>query len=386
MSTQSLGSLEKPMVADHWSAGAVPKPNIAPTESPSSISRWFPVVRAEDRARLNEHVRVPGLRTFHGLETLTTPLDGCVLVIGNFDGVHRAHQQLLHRAAELATQDGGLLVVLTFEPHPVAVLAPSKAPLRLTPPAEKLRLLSDCGVDVAVVARTEPALLSMEAEAFVDDVIARRFRPRHIVEGPSFGFGKDRRGTPELLAELAARFSCRVHVVEPVTVSLGGDRRVLVSSSAIRAFLQGGQVEDANQCLGRPYSLFGVVESGDHRGATLGFPTANLGVAEGQLMPATGVYAGRAVIRSVNHLAAISIGDTPTFAGRTIRVEAHLLDFSGSLYGEPMRLEFHRLLRKQMKFSSPDALREQLSRDVDAVRDLAGEIAAASASTGAAHA
>lgn len=326
------------------------------------------------------------MRTFHGLESLTAPLDGCVLVIGNFDGVHRAHQQLLNRAAELSTRSGGPLVVLTFEPHPVALLAPSKAPLRLTPPAEKLRLLAEHGVEVTVVARTDSALLNMEPEAFVEEVIAQRFHPSHVVEGPSFGFGKNRRGTPELLAELAGRFSCCVHVVEPVTVSLGGDRRVLVSSSAIRGFLLDGRVEEAAQCLGRPYSLLGSVETGDRRGATLGFPTANLGVAEGQLVPAPGVYAGRAVFRSVSHLAAISIGDAPTFAGRAVRVEAHLLDFSGNLYGESIHVEFHRFLRAQVKFPSADALREQLLRDVGAVRDLAVAIGATSVDTGAAHA
>ncbi len=307
------------------------------------------------------------MNVYHGLDRVEPCEAGRVLIIGNFDGVHRAHAHLIDTARSLAEPIGAAVTVLTFEPHPLAVVAPARAPARLTTLKEKLKRLEDAGADTVVVAHSEPALLVLEPEAFVRDVIRPKFRPAHIVEGPSFGFGKQRRGTVELLGRLAAEFDCAVHVVDPVTVTADGGKPLLVSSSLIRRLIADGDVERAALCLDRPYTLGGTVVHGDGRGRTIGFPTANLEPDE-KLVPGEGVYAGSGRTGDRVYPAAISIGRAPTFSAQQVRVEAHLLDFDGDLYDQRLALTFERRLRGQEKFSSANALVEQLKRDVCAVR------------------
>ena len=302
-----------------------------------------------------------------GLDSLDKPLAESVLTIGNFDGVHLAHQQLLAQAGLFAANTGGPVVVLTFEPHPLSIVAPAKAPERLTPPKEKYHLLTQAGADLVVVAKSEPALLGLEAERFIDEIIWEKFHPTQIVEGPSFGFGRGRRGTPELLKERIARHGCETHILKPVTLEIAAHETLLVSSTVIRGLIRDGKVRRAALCLGRPYALSGTVVRGHERGRDIGFPTANL-EPEDQLVPGEGVYSGEARVGEVTHSCAISIGRTPTFDGQTQQIEAHLLDFSGDVYDQPMRLEFHRFLRGQQKFDSVEALVEQLRRDVAAIR------------------
>ena len=307
------------------------------------------------------------MKVIDSLETLDPPLERSVLTIGNFDGVHRAHQQLLAQAGLFAANTGGPVVVLTFEPHPLTVVAPQKTPKLLTTLEEKLRCLAEAGADVTVIARSEPGLLSLEPEPFIEKIIWELFHPTHIVEGPSFRFGRSRRGTPELLSRVARGLGCEVHIVEPVTVQIEPGDTLLVSSSLIRRLLGDGKVRRASLCLGRSYALIGKVSQGAGRGRTLGFPTANLAGIE-QLIPGDGVYAGWVVVDDRTYSAAISIGSTPTFGGRERQVEAHLLDFTGDLYGKTIRIEFTRRLREQEKFESPSALARQLGVDVKAVR------------------
>lgn len=312
--------------------------------------------------------REPIVKVLDGLEAVDPPFRQSVLTIGNFDGVHRGHQQLLAQAGLFAADTRGPVIVLTFEPHPLCVVAPGKAPPRLSLPEEKLRLLQQAGADVTVVARSEPSLLGLEAEQFINDIILDRFNPTHIVEGPSFGFGKGRRGTPELLQRVAAGAGCDVHILEPVKLKLDQAETLLVSSSLIRRLVKEGKVRRAALCLGRPYALIGKVVLGKRRGRALGFPTANLAVGD-QLVPADGVYAGRVKVGDRHHAAAISIGKTPTFEGGRRQIEAHLLDFEDDLYDTTIRLEFDRWLRKQQRFESAGALLRQLQLDVESVRN-----------------
>lgn len=312
------------------------------------------------------------MKVIHGLESLSSPLDRSILTIGNFDGVHRAHQQLLAQAGLFSANTGGPVVVLTFEPHPLVIVAPDKAPARLSTLDEKLAHLRDAGADVTVVARSEPNLLGLEAERFVEKVLIEQFHPTHIVEGPSFGFGRDRRGNPELLRHEAAKFGCEVHIVDPVTLQLDEDNLVMVSSSLIRRLIVEGKVRRAGLCLGRPYTLSGTVVEGDRRGRTLGFPTANLDPKD-KLVPGDSVYVGRAVTLGRTFAAAISIGVNPTFGGAQRRIEAHLLDFDEEIYGEQLRLEFVRRLRRPKKFTSPEQLVDQLRLDVEVVRAESSE-------------
>jgi riboflavin kinase/FMN adenylyltransferase len=310
---------------------------------------------------------VSALKIIKGLEAVDPPLEQSVLTVGNFDGVHLAHQQLLAQAGLFGAATGGPVVVLTFEPHPLAVVGPGKAPPRLSLPDEKLRLLGEAGAEIVVVAESKPDLLGMEAERFVKEVIHGRFNPTHIVEGPSFGFGRGRKGTPELLARVAGGFRCEVHILEPVTLRINGET-MMVSSTLVRRLLEEGKVHRAALCLGRPFALVGEVVPGDARGREIGFPTANLAVVD-QLIPRDGVYAGVAVVGSERYACAISIGNTPTFGGTEKRIEGHILDFEGEIYGERIRLEFDRLLRPQVKYDSPEELTRQLWQDVQAVRD-----------------
>lgn len=309
----------------------------------------------------------------HGLDKVDPSLHGCALTIGNYDGVHRAHRELLDNALDLTEDDGGDVVVLTFEPHPLTVLRPESAPERLTLPESKLSLLACAGVSAVVVLESEPSLFELSPPEFVERIIIGRLRPKHIVEGPSFGFGKNRAGTAETLRRLATPHGCDVHILDPFHLTLGEAETVMVSSSLIRNLLAQGRVGDAATCLGRAYSLQAEVIRGDARGRTIGFPTANL-AETGQLVPAEGVYAGRAVISGVQHACAISVGSSPTFDGKTCRVEAHLLDFDADIYGKRLGVHFQRFLRPQQKYGSTDALVDQLHRDVEAARKLSTEL------------
>jgi len=307
------------------------------------------------------------VKWINGLEQVPDSLQGCVLTIGNFDGVHRGHQQILAQAGLFGARIQRKVVVLTFDPHPLEIVSPGRAPERLMPLSEKVRRLTQAGADAVVVAKSEPALLSLEPNDFIESVIARKFKPSHIVEGWSFGFGKGRKGNADVLRDLGARHDFDVFIVEPVRLQVAQNETVLVTSSMIRELIRAGQVDRARLCLGRPYALFGEVATGHGRGSKLGYPTANLGKID-QLTPAEGVYAGRAEVCDEFYDAAVSIGTTPTFGDGSLQVEAFLLDCSPEVYGQPMKLEFLRFLRGQQRFKSPDALIEQIEEDVRRVR------------------
>lgn len=317
------------------------------------------------------------MKVIHGLEALDPPLRRVVLTIGNFDGFHRAHRKLVEQAATLARKDGSPVVVLTFDPHPLTVVAPQHTPPRLTTVEQKLHLLKEAGADVVVVARSTPDLLGLEAGRFVEDVLIRLFHPTHIVEGPSFGFGRGRKGTPELLAEVAGRFECEVRIVDPIRLTLEGEHDVMVSSSLVRRLVAAGRIDDASFCLSRPYAVTGTVAEGARRGRTIGFPTANLADIE-QLVPGDGVYAGRALVGDQSYAAAISVGRTPTFGRGDRQVEAHLLDFDTDIYGQSIQIDFERRLRDQCTFASATELTDQLRHDVEAVRSGTASVVHAS--------
>ena len=307
------------------------------------------------------------MRVIHALESVK--LADVVLTIGNFDGVHRGHQTILAAGRKRADEERTQLVAMTFDPHPLAVLTPGHVPPLLTPLEEKLLWFERAGVDLAVVAESRPALLSMSAEEFIADVIAARFRPTAVVEGTSFAFGRKRQGDVRMLSTVSPRYGFDVEVVEPTRIALGGHPDMMISSSLIRQLLQSGTVDQAGLCLGRPYALLGRVEHGAGRGVALGFPTANIRV-ENQLIPAEGVYAGRVRLEGRTLAAAASIGRKSTFDGGDLSVEAHLLDFAGGLHDQPIRLELIEWIRQQQRFDSPQSLSEQIERDVARTRKI----------------
>ncbi len=294
-------------------------------------------------------------------------MEGVVLTIGNFDGVHRGHQAILTSGRRLADDAGAPLVAMTFDPHPLAILTPKRMPATLTPTAEKLRLLEEARVDVAVVIATTGDFLDFTAEQFIHEIILKRFRPHAMVEGASFAFGRDRTGTVKTLEAAGQEHGFRVETVDPIRIALGGQADTVISSSLVRQLIRSGTVDQAAACLGRPYVLFGEVVHGAGRGAGLGFPTANLD-AGSQLVPADGVYAGFTRMESQSYPTAISIGTNPTFGGEHRVIEAHLLDYQGDLYERELRVGFHGWLRDQQPFPSPSALQAQIQRDIEQTR------------------
>jgi riboflavin kinase/FMN adenylyltransferase len=306
----------------------------------------------------------------HGLEELRRLRPGAAISIGNFDGIHRGHRSLLGMADRLRSSSPGGVAVATFEPHPLTMLRPADAPPRLTPLDVKESILADAGVDTMILLPPTSEFLSLSAEQFwqilVDDV-----KPAHLIEGESFTFGKGRRGTMGKLREWSAGTGIQLHVAPSVEAVLLNLSIVRASSSLIRWLIALGRVRDAAICLGRPYQLRGEVVKGHQRGRTIGTPTANLRVSD-QLVPFDGVYAGRAIVEGAAYPAAISIGTLPTFEGTTRQIEAHLIGFSGDLYGTVLRLDCIDWLREQRKYGGVDALREQIARDIESVRLRAG--------------
>lgn len=290
-------------------------------------------------------------------------LDSTAVTVGNFDGVHIGHQQVIGRTVRRATELGGRSLALTFVPHPVRVIARGREPERLTPIEQKLELMAETGLDLTVVLHFDRRLASMPPVAFAEEVLYRSTRARTIVVGQGFRFGRERAGDIALLARVGERLDFAVEPVPPVIYD--GEP---VSSSRIRRVVVEGRVELAAALLGRPYQVAGVVVRGDRRGRTIGFPTANLGGLR-TVLPGTGVYACWAEVKGERWMAAVNIGDRPTF-GRGRSVEAFLLDFSGDLYGREIALSFVARLRADQKFPGVAELVQQIKLDVERTRKI----------------
>ncbi len=301
------------------------------------------------------------MEVIHGLEAFPKQRVPVVLALGTFDGVHRGHQAIIASALAHARTLRGRCAVLTFDPHPRAVLDPRSTACLLTTLDERLELLAGLGVDLAVIVRFDDAFRQMPAEDWVSALNARTGMAA-VVCGPNYTFGYDRGGTVALLRDLGRRHAFDVWATGPVDV--GG---MPVSSTHIRELLWAGRVADAAPLLGRWYSLRGPVVAGDGRGRELGFPTANLQIPPAKLIPAGGIYAASARSASGAYDAAVSIGTRPTFGPGPVMVEAYLLDFTGDLYGTPLELHLAARLRDEQAFSSVKDLVRQIAEDVRAV-------------------
>ncbi|MHC4563467.1 MAG: riboflavin biosynthesis protein RibF [Planctomycetota bacterium] len=305
----------------------------------------------------------------HGLENVPASLHGYVLTIGNFDGVHLGHQRILATGRQLADAGQLLLVAMTFEPPPDLVIRPMDLPQRLTCVEQKVELLQGAGADVVVVATADMAMLGMDPASFINYVILDRFAPSHVVEGPNFFFGHRRSGTIDTLRQAGPAAGFEVHEVQPLALDFS-DGPQQISSTLIRRMVMAGQVEQAAECLGRPFMLIGTVVTGEGRGRELEFPTVNLGPGD-YVMPGDGVYVGRACIGGERCAAAVSVGAKPTFHPEGDRcIEANLLDVKQRHnYDELLRLELVARLRDQVRFDDPESLRAQIAKDVDCVRE-----------------
>lgn len=305
------------------------------------------------------------MKLLRSLDELTADLRGGAVAIGNFDGVHRGHARIVERLLVQARRVGGPGIVFTFDPHPVRLLRPEACPPPLTWTDRKADLLSELGVDAMIAYPTNEALLSLSPEVFFQQIVRQALDARAIVEGPNFYFGRGRAGDIASLGRLCGEFGLTLEVVEPIEV--GGE---IVSSSRVRSLIAEGQVQDAAQLLTRPYRIRGMVTHGAGRGSKIGFPTANVAAID-TLLPGLGVYAGLATVNTVTRPAAINIGPNPTFGEQGVKIEVHLLEFHGPLYGEPIEVDFLSRLREIHHFSSVEELQVQLQRDIAHTRQLA---------------
>lgn len=303
---------------------------------------------------------------------------GAAVAIGNFDGLHLGHRAVVDAARAFARDLGAPLGVVTFEPHPREVLQPGQAPARLTSLRRKAELLAGLGVDHLYPLRFDPALMAASPEAFVDGILAGRLGVRAVAAGEDFRFGHRRAGDVALLASLGATRGFAVAAVPPLEVE-----GAVCSSTRVRKALVDGEAALAARLLGYPYELEGVVRPGDRRGRTLGFPTANVHpLGRRPLLPATGVYAVRAGVRGSGgkvdwHPAVANLGHRPTFDGRALLLEVHLLEGGGDLYGRRLRVAFLERLRGERKFAGPDEIKAQIALDRDRAAAVHGGLAPA---------
>jgi riboflavin kinase/FMN adenylyltransferase len=285
---------------------------------------------------------------------------GAIVTIGNFDGVHRGHRKLLARARARADAAGVPALAITFDPHPVALLRPEAAPVPLVWLDREVRLLEDAGASLVGVLRTGRWLLELTAREFFERVLCMQLGVRGLVEGPNFAFGHDRTGDVKTLAAWCAQAGIDFEVVDLAVID-----GQLISSSLIRQCLRNGRVKEAAEYLGRPHRIRGTVQSGARRGATIGFPTINLAEVD-TMVPAEGVYAGLTWIEDEDRPwpSACNIGPNPTFGDEAKKIEAHLIGFSGDLYGRNVEIEFIDRIRATRKFSGRDELVSQIQADV----------------------
>ena len=296
-----------------------------------------------------------------------------VLTIGNFDGVHVGHQEILRevveRAAVAATDSHGaqkelLPAVLTFYPHPARVLRPQQAPSLLESLPLRLADFAAMGIGAALVLKFDADLAQERAEDFVKKYLVDTMRARAVLVGASFRFGHKQLGDVELLRELGRRWGFEVMIVTPVIN--GGD---VVSSTAIREAVRGGRVEDARRMLGRPFALVGEIRPGTGQGRKLVVPTLNL-TTEQETLPKTGVYVTETVLSGGTYRSVTNVGVRPTFDGKRLAIESHLFDFAEALTTGLMKVRFLQRLRDEQKFSGPEALREQVLRDIARAKKL----------------
>ena len=297
------------------------------------------------------------MRLIKDPETLDPNLRGAAFAIGNFDGVHRGHQAVIGRTIASAAKTRAPVGVITFEPHPRRFFRPETQPFYLTPFPVKATLFENLGLDLLVALKFDRALAALSAEDFIKEILVRRLSCGHITIGHDFHFGRDRSGTPRILADWGATLGFAVEILEPV-----GDGETIYSSSRIREALIQARPREAASMMGHWWTIAGPVIHGDKRGRDLGYPTANVAMGE-YLVPALGVYAVRVKVDGRTYEGAANLGRRPTFGDHDILLEAYLFDFAGDLYGREIAVALVEFLRPEVKFDTIDALKAQMAAD-----------------------
>jgi riboflavin kinase/FMN adenylyltransferase len=289
------------------------------------------------------------------------------VTVGTFDGLHLGHQKILQSVRERALAGGERAAVITFDPHPMRVLRPDRAPLMIQTLSQRLSGFEQMGLDAALVLRFDHALSLVSPQEFIQRILVAGLRAGAILVGANFRFGHRGAGDVRLLDECGKRDGFDVEIIPPVEV---GGR--IVSSTAIRGAVADGDVARAIPLLGRAFSLTGGIRGGAGRGRTILFPTLNL-AAEQELLPKLGVYATETAVGGKLYSSVTNVGTRPTFDGAGVTVECHLFGFSENLTGGPMEVRFHARIRDEQKFSGADALRAQIARDIEAARKFFSE-------------
>lgn len=305
------------------------------------------------------------MKLLHGSQHFDAKAKRPAVALGNFDGVHVGHREILRRTKADAASRGAPSVLFTFEPHPAVVLRHGTPPKRITTLEEKIEIVDSLGIDYMVVEPFTIDFAALSAEAFVKEILFGRLGVGAVFVGRNFGFGKGRAGKAESLEAFGQQLGFATTIVEAVL--LDGEP---ASSTRVRKAVEAGDMALATRLLTRPYRLRGAVVHGAARGAGLGFPTANL-APDKDLLPANGVYACTASIDRVRPVSAVTnVGVKPTFGGEALTVEAFLLDFHGDVYGHGIELAFVERLREERKFASVDALKEQIAKDVARAKEI----------------
>ncbi|HUY12720.1 MAG TPA: bifunctional riboflavin kinase/FAD synthetase [Terriglobia bacterium] len=298
------------------------------------------------------------MQVIRDLQQISKPLEASVVTIGNFDGVHLAHQQLLKHVMERARCSQALAAAVTFEPHPIKLLAPHRAPKVLTALDRKIQLIGNLGMDEAVVLPFTRELAHLSPSDFVDKILRERLSAIAVIVGPNFRFGYRQAGDVNTLAELGRERGFEVEVVSYIEVR--GQR---VSSTRIRELLAAGRVHTAGRLLGRPFSNFGPIAAGRGVGRKQTVPTVNFAPVEEQL-PGTGVYVTRTRLDSGMHQSVTNVGYKPTFGDLDLSVETYLLNFQGEIHEKEVEIEYLHRLRDEIKFQNPEMLKIQIQEDV----------------------
>ena len=299
---------------------------------------------------------------------LKNPFEKAVVTIGNFDGVHKGHQAILHQVIEKAEAIGGTSVAVTFEPHPIRVLKKNGQPPLITLFEQKIELIAQSGIDVLICIRFDEAFAAVTARQFVEDILVRRIGTRAIIIGEDYAFGRNREGNVEFLRAYGKTLGFDVIVAQWISDTFHAGERI--SSTRVREVVTAGNVEEAWHLLGRYYQVRGRVVSGRNRGGKLlGFPTANIHLTD-ELCPKTGVYAVTVACKSNKYKGVANIGYSPTFDDNIFTVEVHILDFNDDIYNEPIRVNFIRRIRDEAKFENIEALIRQITKDIEVGREI----------------
>jgi riboflavin kinase/FMN adenylyltransferase len=299
-----------------------------------------------------------------GIDKIKRPFKNPVVTLGNFDGVHLGHQKIFHRVKEEASKSHGEGVVITFEPHPLKVLAPERFLPLLAPFRKKMMLIEKSRMDTVLCIEFSLAFSEMLPLEFIKNILVEKIKVKKVIIGYNYHFGKGQKGDAQTLRDAGKVFNFDVEVVEPLKIG-----STIVSSSKIRDLVQQGEIEEASKLLGRDYPIIGKVVEGAKRGQTLGFPTANIAISD-ELYPKAGVYAVKVQYRQQRFNGLANVGFNPTFLpektgrGKPISFEVYILGFNRDIYGEEIQVSFKRRIRDETRFDSSTQLIQQIQKDI----------------------